>query len=590
MRFWWRRKPKTSDTATPPEAGSAPPLPVEAPGVAPSPAPVEVAPTPATPATEEAARAAVVAGDWLRVRAMGPVALFPLRDAVVYGRVEVRSAAAEALGALQDKRALDALSGRLEDPAWEVRVAAVRGLATSRLPEAVPLILRALTDRGPDVRAAAATALGASGDTGHGEPLKTALRDMSALVRARAASAIGALGSPRGMSALRAALQDRDPDVRREAADALGHLGWRPADATEQAQVAIACGRWDEAAALGAPALPALLSAAHHEDELTRARAVEALAATGQSRAGTPILAALRDPSPEVRAAAARSLGRLRPAGAARALVEHLGDSDIMVVAAVKEAVVSFGSSACGPLALAVRSSFDERVRRSSAEALGRVGDARAVDVLVQALRDPDHELRWQSANALGLIRDGRAATPLLHALADPDMFVVTAATQALLELGRAAIPALIVGMADTSADVRQIAEVTLGRIDPAWMRTLEAQTAAPQLLEYLRVLGGDEEMRDRLQELVRTINPALLDLKRAPGPPPEHAALLAAVASGDKVAIAAALDDAAALGPEAEGLVPVLDDLLVASEDKILRRKASAAYRKVTGRNPPRR
>jgi len=135
----------------------------------------------------------------------------------------------------------------------------------------------------------------------------------------------------------------------------------------------------------------------------------------------------------------------------------------------------------------------------------------------------PGHELRWQSAHALGAIGDGRAAPALLHALGDPDMFVVSEATKALREIGRAAIPALVTGLSDPTPDVRQIAEQTLGQIDPAWPRTLEAQTAAPQLMQYLKILGGDDELRVYLEDLIRRIDPNLLDLqpqrKAAPDP-----------------------------------------------------------------------
>src|SRR4030043_126453 len=59
----------------------------------------------------------------------------------------------------------------------------------------------------------------------------------------------------------------------------------------------------------------------------------------------------------------------------------------------------------------------DESVRRLAAEALGEIGDARAVEPLIQALKDKDTWLRWCSAEALGEIGDARAVAPLIQAL-----------------------------------------------------------------------------------------------------------------------------------------------------------------------------
>lgn len=57
----------------------------------------------------------------------------------------------------------------------------------------------------------------------------------------------------------------------------------------------------------------------------------------------------------------------------------------------------------------------DEESRWKSAEALGRMGDPRAVDDLIGTLWDDDARVRRKAAWALGRIGDQRAYTPLQH-------------------------------------------------------------------------------------------------------------------------------------------------------------------------------
>jgi len=51
----------------------------------------------------------------------------------------------------------------------------------------------------------------------------------------------------------------------------------------------------------------------------------------------------------------------------------------------------------------------DSRVRRDAAGALGKIGDARAVEPLIAALKDEDKDVRTAAARVLGQIRDARA-------------------------------------------------------------------------------------------------------------------------------------------------------------------------------------
>jgi len=75
----------------------------------------------------------------------------------------------------------------------------------------------------------------------------------------------------------------------------------------------------------------------------------------------------------------------------------------------------------------------DRWIRRAAAEALGGIGDARAVEPLIQALKDRDVDVRKAAANALG--KFGKPAVrPLIRALKDMD--VRKAAAGVLQKLG----------------------------------------------------------------------------------------------------------------------------------------------------------
>jgi HEAT repeat protein len=78
----------------------------------------------------------------------------------------------------------------------------------------------------------------------------------------------------------------------------------------------------------------------------------------------------------------------------------------------------------------------DWEVRRGAAQALGKVGDVRAVEPLSGALQDEHSRLRETAAQALGEIGDARAVKPLIGALRDEDVEMRWRAAQALGRLG----------------------------------------------------------------------------------------------------------------------------------------------------------
>lgn len=103
---------------------------------------------------------------------------------------------------------------------------------------------------------------------------------------------------------------------------------------------------------------------------------------------------------------------------------------------AVMKLGMAGGDQAILTLISLVRSgSEDLIVRGRAAMMLGKMGDARAVDPLIEALDAPGYQTRVNAAESLGKLGDARAVEPLLHLVrteAEPFRGVAQAALKAL--------------------------------------------------------------------------------------------------------------------------------------------------------------
>ena len=241
----------------------------------------------------------------------------------------------------------------------------------------------------------AAIALGQLGATEAVTPLIAALRDPDAYVRQASAWSLGMLADARAVQPLIDALaHDGDDAVREWAMTALQRFG--------------------------APAVEQLLAALHAEDRMVRRASAEAIGRFGDGQAVEPLIAALRSGSDfgqrDLKCAAADALGRLGDARAIAVLVTGLtvGD-DHEVRDACMAALCRIGAPAVEALIEAVRGG-QGLARYTATEALGRIGDARGVEALLQLLHDEPGYLEPVAA-ALGRIGDSRAVAPLVDAL-----------------------------------------------------------------------------------------------------------------------------------------------------------------------------
>jgi HEAT repeat protein len=226
----------------------------------------------------------------------------------------------------------------------------------------------------------------------------------------------------------------------------------------------------------------------------TRRLAVEAMAATENASVLKPLVEALQDEDPTVRAAAAKGFGKLKDERSAPPLITALNDRNAEVRAAAAQSLRFVGDArAITPLVMALKDT-DHGVRWHTANtlkalgwepgsdtelilrsvALGQHEDAAnhggvAVDELVKMLQDKTCPRRRNVAEALGKTRDPRAAKPLEIALRDEDNLVRVAAVEALRQIGSPQSTNALLGvLRDRDHHVRAAAVEALGRMGEA--------------------------------------------------------------------------------------------------------------------------
>jgi HEAT repeat protein len=161
---------------------------------------------------------------------------------------------------------------------------------------------------------------------------------------------------------------------------------------------------------LGPPTGRRLLSQARRPEPEERRRAAEALGGVGQPWACDELLALLKDLVPSVRFAALDSL-RQQGTAATGVLVKALEDADPRVAVPAAELLGELKDlDAVRPLLLVMKFGSPE-VRGAASRALVQFGRA-AIPGLMLALRDPDPWTRSQGESVLAAIQaDERAAT-----------------------------------------------------------------------------------------------------------------------------------------------------------------------------------
>jgi len=108
--------------------------------------------------------------------------------------------------------------------------------------------------------------------------------------------------------------------------------------------------------------------------------------------------------------------------------------------------------------------SKNEAVQEETVQELIAAGE-RAVPELLKAMSARAYQVRSCSARALGEIGDARAVEPLVQALGDTSVNVQRSASEALAKLGSCATEALMLCLDSTDSLARKWAAEALGKI-----------------------------------------------------------------------------------------------------------------------------
>lgn len=409
----------------------------------------------------------------------------------------VRGAAIEALGQIGDAAALPALRRLLEgDANDDIRAEAASALGALGAAEGLPALLKALGERSIAVRTRVVDALGGFRDRRAIEALSGVLDDPRAGgLKVRAIHALGGTG-PAAAAPLLRALARAESDFERIAiVDALGAVGApeaakplerlleRAGDNVElRVRVAVALGAISDGSAV-----PTLIRLLEDPSPAVQLFAIRSLHAAADARAGGPLrrlheavlarsrgtdpAAALADPRPyladaTLRLEAMRALIDLDPQASFATFRAELAPPEFPRDSALglrlnetsyelrRIAIVGLGYSKAGAAAalLADRAQLEDgdfRIRAAAVRALGVVGVADAAERLLVRLDDEAAEVRWETAFVLGRLGDARAA-PALAAKLDDAHFEVRR---------QAALSAGYLGAQAAEAKLRQLAE-----------------------------------------------------------------------------------------------------------------------------------
>jgi HEAT repeat protein len=244
-----------------------------------------------------------------------PRAIKPLLQLLKDREDEVRIAACLALGMFKDPSTFDEITNvLLDDPIIEVRQAAAQALGNTGHPAALPYLMEALHDSywWYEREYAAGDLLAAIEKMGVAavDPLIQALQDKEGTVRKFAATLLGRLGDPRAIEPLGMALYDLHHEVGNVAAESLARFG--------------------------APAVDVLIEALSHPEMWIRIHAVDALSRIKNPRVTPTLLEMLNDPEREVKKQVIEALGNLKDRRALAALQEivaNRGDRELHALA-----------------------------------------------------------------------------------------------------------------------------------------------------------------------------------------------------------------------------------------------------------------
>jgi len=341
---------------------------------------------------------------------------------------------------------------RNTDP--QVRMAAVRALGASGTPQAIVPLSGLLTDPVDEIQFEAILQLLGFYLV---EPPRASKRVALVVEVRRDVDAATAFDQgpfvvlprpspPELIAGLAGAMRDQNPSIRLQATYGLGVMARPPLDS------------------VGAEVLTAALRDPTVDVRVAAARVLGALRV---ATAGEALVSAVNDEEKAVRIAAMRALGDIREVRAVRALQEQLdfykrGE----LAAAAYDGLARIAHASSIPLFQSWLPSRDPLGRRYAAEGLARTGDLQAA-ASVEPFLEKEKDKQVRAAMAFALLVAGRpAVSGLVEAL--PDENLAPQVMAYLVELGRAVVPQITGALRAEHPRIRERTAMVLGLVGGA--------------------------------------------------------------------------------------------------------------------------
>lgn len=451
-------------------------------------------------------------------------ALFPLIKAQ---ELDIRVAAIQALSQVGDSRILHVLESNLKDPEKEIRVAVVNAFERANSSIAVPVLLSALKDEDQEVREAAFQILAYERDSRVRAVVKTALMDDDPLIRTIAAESLAEDGDPGVRAQLALAVRDPDPEVRKAAVQSLansvsdGELSLfmeAMADSDPGVRETAARGvqevQTSDAQALS-QLIPSLVQALKDDTPEVRAAALDSLSVIDDARALQAIRKASSDPDEQVRTNAIWALSAIADPSDLVFIQSGLNDRAADVRSATAQAMASSSDPGEVHSLLGTPAISDLELRkivvRSLSDSPTASDNPEVVRYLAAALNDPDGEIRRNALSGLERIKYPEVDSAIRDALKDPDKQVQRTAMELYLQSENCCDTAFLLKTLESEHDDEYISWAVIEGL---------GRSKEPEVVPRLLLLLSDDSESVRLASLRalaprddRRIVPALVRL-----------------------------------------------------------------------------
>jgi len=282
----------------------------------------------------------------------------------------------------------------------ELRMAAANGLGTLEQADSVPKLTERFEDPDPRVRARAARSAGKIGDSRATSALESLLRDQKVAVRREAAEALGNIGNRQALQTLLPMYEDDSEQVRRIAVGAFGNFeNDKPVDYLVEALS-------DESAAVRRTAVYSLIELLSNvptdRSHDIRDTVVETLSNTDDKSVVVPLVEILEESTqPAQRRNTTWLLGRVagdqKRGRVIDSLVEALQDDDQMLRQFAATSLAELGGEdnmvERRLLKLVDDDDIDPNVKGQAVFTLGKVGGERSRKALDKLIDDAEHDI-----------------------------------------------------------------------------------------------------------------------------------------------------------------------------------------------------